>query len=402
MARWPRKSKVPLEQTTTMNPDGRTMTVKWSKPKPTGELTNMTQPLMPDLDVTALLTPMKDLNLGPKIGDTMDKAKLDSVLPSFDKITSEGQATKAREMQEGSICIFIKTKRLTTRRSVDQDDVTVAEAGANVIDTEIDQDSVTVAKELLKSKELKAIGAYDHMTRRWFRQRSVPSPLLKSSAYCFATAALPEMYEYLEQRAEERVALVEKLIEQLPNLKAQAEKDLGPLFDPTEYPGSDQAARDLFDFTWQVVEIISPNRKMRSVSQTIFEKEKAKAEQTWVTAGKQIEAALAEGMAKLVEHLAKQLGDGKDKPKRLRQESIANVLTFLDTFQQRNITGSADLAKLVDEAKNLVLGVDVKDLRKDDAFRQRIVEGVASVNAKLSKMIEDKPSRAISLDDEEV
>jgi hypothetical protein len=33
MARWPRKSKAPLEQTTTDNGDG-TMRVTWSKPKP--------------------------------------------------------------------------------------------------------------------------------------------------------------------------------------------------------------------------------------------------------------------------------------------------------------------------------------------------------------------------------
>lgn len=310
------------------------------------------------------------------------------------------QAQKAREMQEGSICIFIKTKRLTTKRAVDQDKVNVeASDGA---DEDIDQDSVTVAKELLKSKELKAIAAYDHYTRRWFRQRSVPSPLLKSSAYCFATSALPDMYEYLEKRFEDRKPLIEAFVTALPGLKAQAEKDLGPVFDATEYPASDQAARDLFDFTWQVVEITSPNRKMRSVSQAIFEKEKAKAEQTWVTAAGQIEQALAQGMAKLVEHLGKQLGNGTDKPKRLRQESIKNVLAFLDTFQQRNISGNADLAKLVEDAKNLVKDVDVKDVRKDVDLRKRLVEGVASVTAKLDTMIEDKPNRAIALDGDEV
>lgn len=312
------------------------------------------------------------------------------------------QKLKAREMQDGSICIFIKTKRLTTRRAVEQDEVTVAEAGSNVIDTDIDQDSVMVAKDILKSNELKAIQAYDHATRKWFRQRSVPSAILKSSAYCFATGALPVMYEYLEQRAAGREPLIESLVQALPALKAQAEKDLGPLYDATQYPASDQAARDLFDFTWQVVEISSPNRKMRSVSQVIFEKEQKKVEQQMITAVAQVEQALAGAFAQIVKHLGDQLGSAGDKKKRVMQASFTKVMDFIETFPQRNIGGSADLAKLVEEAKDLVKGIDVKDIRKDEDLRKKLVEGVAKVNATLDTMLENKPSRAISLTDEEV
>lgn len=331
-----------------------------------------------------------------------DREKLDLMLPPIDEILgSEDRKARAQSMQDGSICIFIKTKRLTTRRAVEQESVNVEATEGD--DEEVDQDSVAVSKELLKSKELKAVGAYDHFTRRWFRTRSVPSPLLKSSAYCFATSALPAMYEYLEQRYEGRKPLVEALVTALPGLKAQAQKDLGPLYDETQYPANDQAVRDLFDFTWQVVEIVTPDKKMRSVSQAIFEKEQAKAEMVWTTAGAQIDQALAIGMEKVVAHLSKQLGNGKDKPKQLRQASITKVMEFLDAFKQRNLSNNQELAKLADMARDLVKGIDVKDVRKDVDLRTRLIEGVAKVTADLDKMIEDKPTRAAVLAvDEEV
>ena len=210
------------------------------------------------------------------------------------------------------------------------------------------------------------------------------------------------MYEHLEQRAAGREPLIEALVQALPVLKKKAEQDLGSLYDETQYPASDQAARDLFDFTWQVVEISSPNRKMRSVSQVIFEKEQKKAEQTMITAVAQVEQALAGALSQIVKHLGTQLGSGGEKKQRIRQESFQKVMDFIESFPQRNIGGSADLAKLVEEAKDLVKGVDVKDVRKDDELRKKLVEGVAKVNATLDTMLEQKPTRAISLSDEEV
>jgi hypothetical protein len=121
-----------------------------------------------------------------------------------------------------------------------------------------------------------------------------------------------------------------------------------------------------------------------------------------LTAVGQIEQMLAGAFAEIVKHLGTQLaGDGTEK-KRIRQESFQKVLDFIESFPQRNIGGSADMAALVEEAKNLVKGVDVKNVRKDADLRKALAEGVAKVTKSLDKMLENKPSRAISLDDEEV
>jgi hypothetical protein len=313
------------------------------------------------------------------------------------------RATEAQadRMRDTSICVIINTARFTTRRTVDKAEVSV-EATEAKKDEEVDQDAVHVAKDLLDSPALRAIATFDHYTKLWFKARSVPSPLLRSSAYMFSIDALADMYAYLEQRKVERVALMDAFIKDYPTLVKKAKEKLGPLFDESEYPRVSELRR-MFRFTWQVVEIGTPDEKIRRVSQQIFEKEKAKAEEVWTSAVGQIEDALAAAFSGVVEHLGERLGDGQEKPKRLRESALKRVNDFLDAFAQRNVGGSDRLAVLVDKAKKVTSGVDIKALREDGGVRKAVATGFQEIKASLDKMMEDRPSRAaVALGDEEV
>lgn len=310
-------------------------------------------------------------------------------------------AEKADRMKRASICVVISTSRFTTRRTVKSEEVNVESAEKK--DEDIDQEQITVAKELLDSPQLRAVATFDHYTKLWFKARSVPSPLLRSGAYMFAADALPEMYEYLEQRAKERMPLIQAFKDELPALKAAAKAKLGPLYDEAEYPVGPQVDR-MFSFSWQVIEVSTPSDKLRGISQAIFEKEKAKADKVWTDAVSQITDALALAFGKVVDHFQKRLGGGDEPPKRFRESALKQVNDFLEAFAQRNIAGSEQLAALVTQAKTLVSGVDVKQLKdaKDGGVRKRVAEGFAQIQKSLDDMMENRPARAIARKGDEV
>lgn len=312
-----------------------------------------------------------------------------------------------QDIRKNSICIIVSTSKFTARRTVSRAQVEVdprRELGDPLPTTEnggIDQEMVTVAKDLLDSEELRAIGAHDGATKRWIKDHSAPSPLLRSSAYLISVDALADMYVYLEGRKKGREALEGAFEAAYPALVEAAKKRLGPLFDSTQYPSAARVGR-LFGFDWQVVEMGTPDEKLRSVSQSLFEKEKDKAERAWTNAVGQINEALAAGMAEVVDHLSSKLGDGVEKPKRFHKSAIQRVTDFLDAFGQRNLTQNEDLTGLVEKARRLLSGVSVKDMRaKDAGARKDVAQGFAAIKASLDKMLEDRPSRAISLSDEE-
>ncbi len=314
------------------------------------------------------------------------------------KDTAGPTASAADNVRANSICVLISLSKFTVKRAVRQGDVTVeaTAAGSRAAGDVIDQDCVTVAKDLLDSPELRAIVTFDNATKLWVRSRTVQSPLLRSSAYILTVDALPEMYRYLEERKKARVALEVGFAVVYPALVDAAKARLGPLFDFSEYP-SPSAIRRLFGFEWQVVEIVTPNAKLRSISQALFEKEKAKAEAVWSTAVGQINDALAVGMAEVVAHLGERLGGGDEPPKRLRESAIKRVTDFLDAFAQRNVTGNAQLAKLVGDARKMLSGVDAKQIKKDGDLRRRLAQGVAEIKTSLDGMLEARPGRAIDL-----
>jgi hypothetical protein len=308
------------------------------------------------------------------------------------------QAREAGDkVQANSICVLIKTSKFTVKRTVQQGDVNVeANTGRDDPKDNIDQDLVTVAKDLLDSQELRNIVTFDGVTKAWVRSKTVQSPLLRSSAYLLNVDALPAMYAHLEARKVARAELESAFVAAYPALIVAAKKRLGPLFEPTDYPPA-AAVKRLFGFEWQIVEIVTPSKKLRSVSQVIFEKERAKAEAVWSTAVGQINDALAEGMAEVVKHLGDRLGGGDEPPKRFRESTIRKVTDFLDAFAGRAVTGNAQLAKLVAQARDLLSGVDAKEIKKDADVRRRVAEGVAAIRTSLDGMLEDRPGRAIDL-----
>lgn len=309
-------------------------------------------------------------------------------------MTKKDQAKAAGNIQANSICVLIKTSRFTVKRTVQPGEVNVeANTGRDSVKDVIDQDCVTVAKDLLDSDELRKIVTFDHVTKLWVKSRTVQSPLLRASAYLLGVDALPEMYAYLEARKKDRAALEADFAVAYPALVEAAKKRLGPLYDPTQYPPA-AAVRRLFGFDWQVIEIVTPNEKLRTISQALFEKEKAKAEAVWTSAVGQINDALAEGMAEVVAHLGARLGGGDEPPKRFRETAIKKVTDFLDAFGQRNVTGNVDLARLVDQARKLLSGVDAKAVKKDGDLRKRLAQGVAEIKGSLDGMLENRPARA--------
>jgi len=306
------------------------------------------------------------------------------------------------DVREASVCVIISTSRFTVRRAVSKRDVKVEateEAAGKSEDKETDQDMVAVAKDLIDSEELRAIAGFDHYTKLWVKARSVPSPLLRSAAYLVSVDALPAVYDYLETRKRERDALTKAFRDAYPRLKKAAKERLGPLFNPAEYPREDQLGA-LFAFGWQVVEIGTPDAKLRTVSRALWEKEKAKAEQAWSNAVGQINEALADGMAKVVEHFASRLGDGAEKPKRFHESSLKKVTDFLDAFGMRNLTKNTQLEELVGQARALLDGVSVKALKGEADTRKRVAAGFAAIKENLDTMLEDRPSRPIAFGDD--
>jgi len=295
-----------------------------------------------------------------------------------------------QEITAKSVCLVLSFTRVGTRRSVSADQVKV----------DADKSMVHVSKDLFNSPQLRAIVSHDNATRRWVVSRSVPSPLFRDSVYLLGVDAIEEVCEHLEKRKADRAKLEDVFFEAYPSLVAAAKQPaedggLGALFDLSEYP-SVGVLRAALGMEWSLIEWGTPERKLSTISQALYEREKAKAEEQWKNAAVQIEDALVVGMQEVFGHLADRLSGGEDgKPKRFKQATVRRVEDFLDLFAKRNLTGREDLAALAEKGRKLLSGVDAAALKSDDVLRARAVIGVGEITKALDGMLEARPRRKI-------
>ena len=77
----------------------------------------------------------------------------------------------------------------------------------------------------------------------------------------------------------------------------------------------------------------------------------------------------------------------------------SDLLDFLDTLDFRNVTNDADLKRLADEARALLRGVNMKDLKSTGDLRQRVREGMQQIATQLDSMLVSR-GRKIRFDED--
>ncbi len=289
-----------------------------------------------------------------------------------------------------AVCLLLEFGRLGTRRKLN----------TSAVDTHgADPDLVHVSKEILSCKELDAIVSHDNETRAYVRSRSTPNPLIRGGLYLVSYTLLPSVDDALTAAQAEREVLVENFLSVYDARKDAAQLRLGPLYDPTQYPPV-EIVRHAFSMTWSYLTITTPDN-LQAIRADIFEREREKAAAQWVDALDAANGVLESAFSDLVAHMVDRLSPGDDgKPKIFRDSLTENLRDFLSTFDARNIGGHDALAAEVDKARALLAGIDAKDLRKHQSYKDNVRTGFEQIKARLDTMIADRPRRKFGTEEE--
>jgi hypothetical protein len=266
-----------------------------------------------------------------------------------------------------------------------------------------DKSKVRASKRLLDSKEMAAIRSHDGKTRAMLEVRTLPS-MFREGMYLVPIESIERIDEILSERADERTNLVLVAAGALANIMYRDslpadQGGLGGLFRASDYPSESQL-RAAYSLKWSWSEIITPTR-LKGISQALFERERAKAEETWREAIAAGQAMLTEQFSELVAHLVDRLTPEADgSKKKFKDSSIEGFKLFLDTFSPRNLGGDAELQALVDRARGLMSGVSGEDLRKQEGLRDVLKAGFSEIKSAVSDMVQKAPKRQISLEDD--
>jgi hypothetical protein len=300
--------------------------------------------------------------------------------PLLPVVESSGQ-----DLAKKTVCIKIQRARLGNSRKV----------STSQVEVDTDKSLLRVSKRLFDCPEYQAISNFDAEISRYLE--SVCLPFEKGIHLC-PLPLLQQVDRQLKEFSERRPELVESFVAVYPALCAQAPDRHRALHDPRDFLPLDRV-RAAFSFSWRFISFGVPE-KLREIAPELWDEERNKIAQLMTEAASEAQQVMRAAMAELVQHLADRLQTADDgKPVRLHKSAISKLLEFLDTFDFRNVTDDAELKRLADEARLLIQGINIKDLKTTAQLRERVRTGMQEIASHLDSMLVHK-GRKIRFDEE--
>ena len=266
-----------------------------------------------------------------------------------------------------------------------------AEQKAQAAETFGAQDSfLSAGKKLLDTSHqaFRDVTAVRGQIQSYFKNASLPYP-----EHGIRLVRQDRVTKFVDQLAEYRNLLSEAVTEldlHYDELQKTARRRLGTLYNPQDYPSS---LCGLFSVDWDFPSIEPPDY-LRQISPDLYEQEQARVVARFEEAVRLAEEAFTGELAKLVSHLVERMSGASDgKPKVFRDASVTNLHEFFERFRTLSVRSDADLERLVDQAQQLLQGVEPQTLRQNQSARQQLATQLSAVQSTLDGLMIERPRR---------
>lgn len=314
-----------------------------------------------------------------------------ALLPAFE-LTAQRTTTlqeRAGLVVAKTICVNVERSKFGNTRKASTDAVTVKS----------DKALLSLTKRLLASEELDAIGKLDSKIAKELKVRALPSKF-KGGIHLIPIGLVREIHDMLTGFAAERAALVATAVEKYPQRVEETKARLDVLGDAGDYPTTQEFAES-FALTWEFVTFDTPAR-LREIDLAIFQDAQERATARLSVVANECEQAMRAGMVGLVNRMVERLTPNEDgTPKVFKRSMVDNMNEFLRTFEMRNATDDAQLAQLVQRAREVMAGVDPKGLRQNEALRDAVAGQFQQLQQAMAGFVVEGQTRAIAIDDDE-
>jgi len=321
----------------------------------------------------------------------------------FFRIKIRRFGNRAKVSDAAALTEYLRLQKLPLDTATDDGAVTApADAGSF--------DRVTASKQLIRSEPLDKLNAFLSETKDKLVGRFGRATQSNIQAGLFLVR-VDNVQSFEDQLEEAQTKLGLELIPAFESdYNAAIERartlpvnrgGLGPLFNAADYPSAADAVA-AFGIEWNWLSLSVPENLPAQLRQAAAEK----LENQFAEAANEVKLALREGFQQLIAHAAEALKPGEDGGKKIFRNSLTdNIQAFIDSFNDRNVMGDAELEALVTKARGVLTGIETGGkktadvLRKDASLRENTGKQFAEIAATLGAAIETERSRQFSFDE---
>jgi hypothetical protein len=248
-------------------------------------------------------------------------------------------------------------------------------------------------KYLVDPEALAPVRSVINRARKELDQMALPFPI--SGLTLVPKDCLTRIEEKLKEYQAEYWGEVELFVEGYEEAREMARSILGILYYDSDYPIMN--IKKKFGFDWRYFVLETPG-KHKLLTPEIYARERQKFTAMMEETRDLAMQALRQEFSDYVNHIVDRLTQGENgKQKVIKESKIQRFVTFLDSFDSRNLFHDDELSRLVDSAKELLQGVQPGSLRQNSELRDFVKEKMAEVKSEIDKAVIDLPRRKIRL-----
>lgn len=251
---------------------------------------------------------------------------------------------------------------------------------------------LSAGKKLLDTRDpsFRAVSTVRSQAVAYWRSVSLPFP--EPGLRLIRQDRIDAFNEQMGVYQAELGAAVEALEYRFDRLKSAARERLGRLYNAADYP---ESLTGLFAMNWEFPSVEPPNY-LRDLNPELYQQECDRVRSRFTEAVQLAEQAFLDEFARLVSHLTNRLSGTEDgKPKVFRDSAVENLTEFFERFRDLNVRSNPQLDDLVEQAQQVVRGVEPQQLRDSTAVRQDVATQLARVGSVLEGLLVDQPRRRI-------
>jgi hypothetical protein len=255
-----------------------------------------------------------------------------------------------------------------------------------------DRELLSASKLILDTKN----AAYRNVARvrseasGYWRAETLPFP--EAGLRLLPQQKLAAFDSRMAQYRQELQSAASELAAQYDTIKSEAQRRLGTLFNASDYPTTLDGLFDL-EVTYPSIE---PPAYLVSLHPEVYQAEQARVRERFESAVELAEQAFATELQRLTAHLAERLTGLHDgQPKVFRDSAVENLREFFERFRRLNIRSSPELDMLVEEAQQVITGIEPQQLRDSVRLRQMVARDFEQIQASVGEMLVDRPRRNI-------
>lgn len=239
------------------------------------------------------------------------------------------------------------------------------------------------------SKELDAITKFQAKARK--RHYEMTLPWEDQGARLLPTAALMDYQAEMSGHQAEFNRLVQVFLDKYDTLVAAAAFQLGALFDRAEYPKRETVAKQ-FGFEMQYTPLpVAGDFRLDIESEVQADL----ARQYEARMQEQLDAAQQDAWTRVYEALQRfqdRLTLNEDGTRKVfRETMVTNAQELCEVLTKLNVTRDPALEKARAQLQNLLAGVDVQDLRKEEGARLQTLQAVNNILDAFDWGVETQP-----------